>query len=211
MLIVRAAHGVLDNLPWVCCLYRGTPKPNSLARSAVLVCVIAAARVVSVVNQPPSTTVLFSFAPTDLSMCFNAALGCFYAILLGLTMCPGSCRGAPPLIRPQCRVWLVLLAVTYTGASLGYLLFLTLDIPATTAMWVGEGALYLYAVGVGPALYLTFARERVYWRLVASGASESASLDDYFFTPTRPSRPKPPDSSERLLRRHAISDVRGIV
>ena len=122
-------------------------------------------------------------------MCVNAALGCAYAMLLGLTYCRWPCRSGP-LIRPQCRVWLALLALAYAGASLGYLLFLAIGIPATTAMWISEAALYLYAIGFGPALYLTFRRERAYWfgNIGIGGASASGVG----------ARPQP-SQSERLL------------
>ena len=102
-------------------------------------------------------------------MCVNAGLGCLYAVLLALTCCRGPRLPGQRLLRPECRVWLAFLALTYIGASLGYLLFLAFAIPATTAMWLGEVFLYLYALGFGPALYLTFRRERRYW---LAGGSE---------------------------------------
>ena len=123
-------------------------------------------------------------------------LGCIYAVLLCCTVCPSPFHHDGPLIRPQCRVWLILLALTYTCSSLGYLLFLTFDIPATTAMWVGEAALYLYALGVGPALYITFVRERAYWRQTGHRTPlDSASTQ----TPPSFNKRWHPDGGARLL------------
>jgi len=165
---VYAVRGTLDNVPWMCCLYRRKPNRGAMVRAAALLSLFAIVRVLVVLQKTPVTAYLFSFAPTDASMLCNAGFGCLYAVLFCLTYCSGV---AGPLLRPECRDWLMLLAVSYCGSSAGYLLFEGFfvngqdgAISATSAMWIAEAFLYIYVLAIGPVLYLTFRRERAFWR-----------------------------------------------
>ena len=103
----------------------------------------------------------YYFAPTPLSMYVNAMMAIFYACLI-LVMGCNRMRGVLCL-RPQCRIWLAFLALTYFTASAGYILFAHNIIDGHKANVIVFSALYAYALGFAPAFYLTFRRERAFW------------------------------------------------
>ena len=109
-------------------------------------------------TRPLRGQYLFSFAPTELAMYANVSFAVLYAILLLLTL-SGRCR---PL-RPQCRLWLLFLALCYVCSTLGYFFFRIFAIDPTTAMWIGELGLFLYVLLFAPALYASFLLERAHW------------------------------------------------
>ena len=120
-------------------------------------------------------------------MYVNAAMAMFYACLILVTGC-GRRRGVLCL-RPQCRVWLAFLAITYLSGSAGYMLFVLNQIDPLTALWSAEAALYAYALGFAPALYSTFRRERAFWlqrgslpRFDSPLASSFSALDPHAHT-----------------------------
>lgn len=117
---------------------------------------------------------VFCFGPTELAMYVNCAMSLLYVALLVFTV-PGNRRDTA-LLRPQCRLWLMFLAVCYFASSLGYLLFEYFDVHVTAALWIGELALYGYTIGFGPALYVTFLRERAHWLARESSTSYAERL-----------------------------------
>mgnify|MGYP000982516575 CR=1 FL=1 len=229
-----AARGLLDNLPWLCCLHNRLPTRVGLLRTTLLLATLIGVRACAVFGEPalndvrahpppavrrraaatviapsrcthtctlagipaPSPTrlfsphpcpppdplhrcppplrgqYLFSFAPTELAMYANVSFAVLYAILLLLTL-SGRCR---PL-RPQCRLWLLFLAVCYMCSTLGYFLFRIFAIDPTTAMWIGELGLFLYVLLFAPALYASFLLERAHWTRSTNSWAGMPSLE----------------------------------
>ena len=102
----------------------------------------------------------------------NVSFAVLYAILLLLTL-SGRCR---PL-RPQCRLWLLFLALCYVCSTLGYFFFRIFAIDPTTAMWIGELGLFLYVLLFAPALYASFLLERAHWTRSTNSWAGMPSLE----------------------------------
>ena len=179
-----AVHGVFDNVPWLICLRRRSHRQRPVSRLSLLLCGslvlgLSLVRLFSVVGQPPLTDYLYSFAPTPRAMWTNFFMGCAYLLLFLCTCAPSvvgrrRCAAAAAFLRPlrvprDCRGWLALLALSYTGTSLGYVLFVTCGISPIQSLWIGEAFLYVYAALYGPALYYTFQQIAPDW--LGSGSS----------------------------------------
>ncbi|KOO34968.1 serine threonine protein kinase 1 ctr1 [Chrysochromulina tobinii] len=169
---VYTSRGLLDNLPWLCCLHNRLPTRVGLLRTTLLLATLIGVRACAVFGEPALNDYLFSFAPTELAMYANVSFAVLYAILLLLTL-SGRCR---PL-RPQCRLWLLFLAVCYMCSTLGYFLFRIFAIDPTTAMWIGELGLFLYVLLFAPALYASFLLERAHWTRSTNSWAGMPSLE----------------------------------
>jgi len=156
-----AVRGILDNLPWLCCLFHRVPTRRGMLQTVLILGTVISIRVWSVVGQPSLDDYIFSFAPTEWAMYVNVSFAALYVLLLLLSS--DGVRGTAVYVRPQCRLWLFFLSTCYLTSTLGYFLFLMCGIEPTTAMWIGEAGLFLYAVFFGPALYGSFLLERRYW------------------------------------------------
>lgn len=219
--IVFALHGVLDNIPWVCCLHHCPPGRAAIGRSILLLVALTSLRVLAVVGQPPIEEYLFSFAPTALAMRLNnlTGSGCLLLFFLTFLYDPSATPSDPndpsgstrselsasalavgrsrcvPRLRAEARPWLLFLCISYWGVSLGYTLYAWAGLSPVAAMWIQEGFLYLYAALFAPCLLLTFKREQRYWRAHALAPHSAAALAASYAMAAHGS----PQHAERLL------------